>query len=160
MALLWLKTCLLMVASVAVVQSAPALGDSASFSGGSIELTPVAGGFVLGHVVNTSGQVVNDLHLELGYTNLFGERKTKIKNFSFEKSAMVKASYPSPPLESPFSMVQKGYPISKIRPMTPPKPIGASMGTASMDPNPWLGSSPSLCGLIQRSAISSAKDLT
>ena len=85
MALLWLKTCLLMVASVVVVQSAPALGESAGFSGGSIELTPVAGGFILGHVVNTSGQVVNDLHLELGYTNLFGERKIKTKKFSFEK---------------------------------------------------------------------------
>ena len=85
MALFWLKTCLLMVTSVVVVQSAPALGESASFSGGSIELTTVAGGFVLGHVVNTTGQVVNDLHLELGYTNLFGERKTKIKDFSFEK---------------------------------------------------------------------------
>jgi len=98
MALLWLKTCLLMVASVAVVQSAPALGDSASFSGGSIELTPVAGGFVLGHVVNTSGQVVNDLHLELGYTNLFGERKTKIKNFSFEKISNGQSFIPKPTL--------------------------------------------------------------
>ena len=85
MALLWLKTCLLMVAGVVVVQSAPALGESASFSGGSMELTPVAGGFVLGHVVNTTGQVVNDLHLEVGYTNLFGERKIKTKDFSFEK---------------------------------------------------------------------------
>ncbi len=73
-----------MVASMVVVQSAPAQGESARFSGGSIELTPVAGGFVLGPVVNTTGQVVNNLHLELGYTNLAGERKTKIKDFSFE----------------------------------------------------------------------------
>lgn len=85
MAVLWLNTCLLMVASVVVVQNAPALGESASFSGGSFEFTPAAGGFILGHVVNTSGQVVNDLHLELGYTNLLGERKTKIKDFTFEK---------------------------------------------------------------------------
>jgi hypothetical protein len=96
MALFWLKTCLLMVASAAVVQSAPALGESASFSGGSIELTPVAGGFILGHVVNTSGQVVNDLHLELGYTNLFGERKTKIKKFSFEKISNGQSFKPKP----------------------------------------------------------------
>ena len=85
MSLLWLKACLLMVATVIALQSDSAKGESVRFSGGSIELTPAAGGFVLDHVVNLSGEVVNTLYLELGYTNLFGDRKTKVKNFAFEK---------------------------------------------------------------------------
>ena len=85
MSLLWLKTCLLMVTSILVLQSEPAKGELVKFSGGSIELTPAAGGFILDHVVNTSGQVVNNLHLELEYTNLYGDRKSKIKTFALEK---------------------------------------------------------------------------
>ena len=85
MSLLWLKTCLLMVSSILLIQSDPAIAESVSFSGGSIELTPAGGGFILDHVANTSGQVVNNLHLELEYTNLYGDRKSKIKNFTFEK---------------------------------------------------------------------------
>ena len=73
-----------MVSSIVAIQSEPAKAESMSFPGGSFELTPASGGFVLDHVVNTSGQVVNNLHLVLGYTNLFGERKIKTKNFAFE----------------------------------------------------------------------------
>jgi hypothetical protein len=95
MSLSGLKTCWLLIAGITVIQSVPARGESLSFPGGSFELTPAAGGFVLDHVMNTTGQAVNHLHLELGYTNLFGESKLTTKNFSFEKLGNGEAFKPS-----------------------------------------------------------------
>ena len=95
MSLFSLKTYSLLVAVIAVIQSAPAMGESLVFPGGSLELTPAAGGFVLDHVVNTTGQVVNNLHLVLRYTNLLGDRKLKTKDFPFGKLNNGEAFKPS-----------------------------------------------------------------
>lgn len=79
-----LKASLLLITGFAALQCTAVLADSVKFQGGSFEIKPAAGGFILDRVVNNTGQVVNNLHLEIEYTNLMGERRVKQKSFKLQ----------------------------------------------------------------------------